>query len=119
MKTIGRCKKIRNMKYCLAEGARVVMRRFLKTCISISIMQDGRKSALVIRYRASDKMLKIRSGALGQICVGKEFQDLSSLSVAHGTMKAIKNFCTANLRPPGLSSGALGSRGLVLGRRGL
>jgi hypothetical protein len=54
---IGRRKKIKQMVWCLAEAARRADRIYLRRAQSVSIMQDGRKNKLLVRFRASDHTL--------------------------------------------------------------
>lgn len=97
---IGKGGKVRRMVACLAEGHRMVHRKFLRSAGTISLHQDGRKGRLVIRYRACNENLEVKSGTLGQVSLAKEFGELGAVAIAQGTMKMISNFCTPRASMP-------------------
>ena len=78
------------MRWCLAEAARTLDRRFLKDCYTIALMQDGRKKRLLVRYKASDVMLNTRRGVLGQAAL----TNLTAMDLRNATMHMIREFCT-------------------------
>ena len=63
---VGRTRKIRRMVWCLAEAARRLDRKWLLKAQCISIMQDGRRGRLLLRYKAATSSLDVRVGILGQ-----------------------------------------------------
>ncbi len=90
-----RRKKLRKMQFCLTEGARQLDRDFLARSQSITLMQDARKSRLLVRFKASDKNLLTRAGILHQTRVVGDAK-----AVKEGTLKCILRACTLDLNPP-------------------
>jgi hypothetical protein len=97
---VGGEKKIRQMKWALAEGFRVLDRRFLRSAGTVSLHQDGRKGRLAMRYRGCNELLEVRSGALGQIDLCATSKDLGALGIAEGTMAVLTKICTKRPHPP-------------------
>ena len=91
---VGKGAKVRRIVACLAEGHRMVHRAFLRSAGTISLHQDGRKGRLVVRYRACNSNLDVKTGTLGQLSLAKEYGDLGAVAIAKGTMKMISDFCT-------------------------
>ena len=91
---VGSAKKLRRMKFCLAEGHRHVHRQALRNAKSISFFQDGRRGRLALRYKSADTALTARSGCLGQVSLAIEINDLGALGIAEGTTRILDKFCT-------------------------
>ena len=92
--------KVRKVKWCLAESVRKVNRRRLGAGQTISLYQDGRKARLVMRFGCATASLERWRGTVGGINLADEFHDTKAPSIANGTMKIIRNFCTKNRAPP-------------------
>lgn len=109
LKGVGGEKKVRKMKWALAESLRVLARRKLVRAQTISIHQDGRGGRLAIRYRCCDGDLKIGSGVLGQVDLCSTSKDLGAIGIAEGTMLILRKLATKRQCPPYLarSKGAL------------
>lgn len=93
--SVGTQKKITRMRWCLAEGCRIVWRAFLKGAQTIAFHQDKRKSKLGTRFTAADASLRRMGGLLGlQTCHGgaKELVD--------ATVEMITTFCTPGAGRP-------------------
>ena len=83
---VSNTKKTRKMVYCLAEAARQLDRDFISTATCMTIMQDVRKSRLLVRFRASAPKMKTRCGILGFVRVPEG----GALSLRDGTLEAFK-----------------------------
>ena len=93
---VARRLKLRKMQWCLSEGARMMDRWFLQDAKSICIMQDGRKGRHLVRFKASDEGLNVRTGVLQQTrMIG------GAMAIQQATMTCIRKFCTPDLNPPG------------------
>jgi hypothetical protein len=90
--SVGRRPKLRAMKFCVAEAVRRQDRRFLKSAITIAVMQDVRKHRLLVRFRASDIKLRWRSGILGQLKLG---QSAGAEALMEAAVRIIESFCTS------------------------
>ena len=62
---IGRGDKVRKMIRCLAEALKRSDQKFISKASSIGLMRDAKDKTLVVRYRAVDSQLNIRTGVLG------------------------------------------------------
>lgn len=83
------------LRYAVSEGILKENREFLATAKSIALMRDERKGNLLVRFRAVNEQLEVRSGVLGlKPCVG------TSESVAQATQAILTEFCTPLLLPP-------------------
>ena len=74
--------KIRKMRWCLAEAARTLDRRFLKTAASVTLFQDGRHGKLLVRFKGSNGQLVTRRGVLGVIEVHGDAYAIRDATVA-------------------------------------
>jgi hypothetical protein len=97
---VGKAKKVGRMLWCVAGGHRRAHRKFLKTCGTISLHQDGRRGRLLLRYRACDSALTVKCGTLGQVSLAKDGGDLGALGIAAGTVKILDKLCTELADPP-------------------
>lgn len=93
---VGGRHKIRRMLWCLAEAARNADRRYLKNAESVSIIQDGRRSKLLIRFRACDHTLRPRQGILWQT----HLHNVQAHHLREGTLQGLRNFCTEFAKAP-------------------
>ena len=82
--------KISKMRWCLAEAARELDRRFLRTAASVTVFQDGRKGALLVRFKGANKRLDTRRGVLG---IARVHGDAFALREA--TLTVLRRFCTS------------------------
>ena len=74
--------KIAKMRWCLAEAARTLDRRFLKTAASVTLFQDGRHGKLLVRFKGSNGQLVTRRGVLGVIEVHGDAYAIRDATVA-------------------------------------
>eukprot|EP00448_Togula_jolla_P000412 CAMPEP_0170614514 /NCGR_PEP_ID=MMETSP0224-20130122/24848_1 /TAXON_ID=285029 /ORGANISM="Togula jolla, Strain CCCM 725" /LENGTH=272 /DNA_ID=CAMNT_0010940191 /DNA_START=147 /DNA_END=965 /DNA_ORIENTATION=- len=65
IENVGKRRKIKRMRFCLAEAHRAMDRRFLRSATAISLMRDMRKSRLMIRFVVVSAKLEVRRGLLG------------------------------------------------------
>ena len=99
IKGVGGRKKVRKLKYCCAEGARILARRKLGKVLTIALHQDVRKGRLLVRYTACNDKLEACSGALGQIKLTKDLT-LDADGIKAGALQVIKTFSLNRCRPP-------------------
>ena len=92
----GQKENIRKMVYCLAEAAKQLDRRFLKKCYTAAIVQDVRKSRLLIRYKAATLDLQVRRGVLGQT----KLTDQRAEHLKDATLRVLRTFCTRHHGTP-------------------
>ena len=76
-------------------GRSATRSRLLARSQSTTLMQDARKSRLLVRFKASDKNLLTRAGILHQTRVVGDAK-----AVKEGTLKCILRACTLDLNPP-------------------
>lgn len=93
------CKKSRAMLWCLAEAIRRQHREMLRTAAAVTIMQDERKGYMLIRFRASDELLKVSTGNIGLFEGGGTGEEVACV-----TMQALQLFCTPNLGRPSIGT---------------
>ncbi len=62
---VGKCRKISRMRWCLAEGCRIIWREFLRRASTVALHEDKRQDRLAIRFTASDDKLHRTCGVLG------------------------------------------------------
>ncbi len=100
VEAVGKGTKIRKMAWCLAEGIRIIDRRFLATSTSISLKRDERDQRLLIRFAATNAKLESRRGTLGQC---RDFGTRAE-AITNATARIITKLCTplegAPLRSP-------------------
>jgi hypothetical protein len=53
----------------------------------------------VLRYRACNHNLAVKTGIFGQVSLAKEIGDLGALGIADGTMRILSKFCSES-KPP-------------------
>ena len=87
--------KLTRMSWCLAEGVRVVQRRFLEKARSIAIMQDKKDAELSMRFSAASNDLEQMSGFLGTIKSKGGHVD-----IVKSTLGILKMFCTSSHNRP-------------------
>jgi len=96
---VGGYKKVRKLKYCCAEGTRILARNQLRSALTMALHQDVRKARLLVRYTACNAKLEVFSGTLGQIKLPKQFS-LDADGIKAGTLHVIKTFCLNRCSPP-------------------
>ena len=97
---IGKREKVAKMSWCIAEAKRTLNRRFLRRASACSVMQDERKSRLLIRFKAATKELEVRYGIVRVLQSCGDYVHLTKLF-----HKALTSFCTiGNGRPHSWSS---------------
>ena len=62
---VGQGKKVIKIVYCLAEGMRMLDRKFLEGAKCISIKRDERDGRLLVRFVAANPNLDVRRGIMG------------------------------------------------------
>ncbi len=92
-------KKVRCIKWCLAEAVRSVQRERLRDCRVASIHQDGRQGRLAIRYTACGEDLKPRVGVLGSASLAKDFR-MDAVGMSAATVHILRSLCTSMASPP-------------------
>lgn len=97
---VGRQKKCRKMKYCLAEARRVHIRAFFRTAQCVAMHQDKRGSMLAIRFKACDKKLNTLKGVLGSADVTKCVGEGSATGIRNATLELMRNICTPGFGIP-------------------
>ena len=96
---VGRRKKCRNMKFCLAEAKRCRVRSALQSASAIAIHQDGRKGRLAIRFAACSDGLAVSRGVLGSADLAKNFT-LSGIGMRDATLSIMQHISTPVHRVP-------------------
>ena len=96
---VGRSKKLRKMKWCLAEARRAMNRKRIKASRAMALHQDGRKQWLAIRYSACGQDLKARVGVLGVANLPRNYT-LDALGIRQATIDIVKQLCTSKRAPP-------------------
>ena len=91
---IGRRKKIRKMKFCLAEATRVLRMNKLRSCEVLSLHADARKGRLAVRFTGSTRGLELQSGVLGTVSLVKSFSS-DALGVSKAVKEVVKLACTS------------------------
>ncbi len=94
-------KKRKKHVFCIAEASRILDRRVFKQARAVTVMQDVRKSKLLIRFKVSyrdrQRMLKSRRGILGQASVAEG----GSINLRDATIKVLELACTKRAHAPG------------------
>ena len=85
---IGKRWKIRNMKFCLAEAKRSLIRSSLRDAKVIALHQDCRAAKLAVRYVSVDSKLQVSRGVLGCLDLTK-FNGSDALGLRDATLKII------------------------------
>ena len=96
---VGRWKKCRKMKFCLAEAKRCRVRSALQSASAIAIHQDGRKGRLAIRFTACNDDLTVSRGVLGSADLAKDFTN-SGLGIRDATLSIMQQISTPIRRVP-------------------
>ena len=96
---VGRSKKLRKMKWCLAEARRALNRRRLRAACAVGLHQDARKGWLAVRFSACGRDLEAHVGVLGCARLANDYS-LDALGVRRATMDIIKAACTPLSDPP-------------------
>ena len=104
---VGGRKKVRKIKFVLAEAYREIMRRFLKEAEAISLHQDARAGYLMMRFQASDVDMNKMIGLLGIADIAKEFRP-SANGIKDATHVLIDRFWTPSYHNPYPRRGAKG-----------
>lgn len=90
------------MAWCIAEAARDADRAFLRNAYTMSLMQDGRKSRLLVRFKGCDASLRTRQGILGQAKLG----NMQAHDIREATLKCLTTFCTRRHGAPARNAAA-------------
>ena len=87
------------MRWCLAEAIRIQDQKFIAEAECVSLQQDVRGTRFLLRYRAVDSSLKMRSGTvhLRKFIIRPDLP--GSTAVREATMKSIMHFTSARLPP--------------------
>ena len=104
---VGGRKKVRKIKFVLAEAYREIMRRFLKEAEAISLHQDARAGYLMMRFQASDVDMNKMIGLLGIADIAKDFRP-SANGIKDATHVLIDRFWTPSYHNPYPRRGAKG-----------
>lgn len=96
---VGRSKKLRKMKWCLAEARRAMTRKHIKPARVMALHQDVRKQWLAIRFSACGPDLVARVGVLGVANLPRNYS-LDALGIRQATIDIVKQFCTSCRAPP-------------------
>ncbi len=96
---VGGRKKLRCMKYCLAEAKRCIQRRGLRRAKTISLHQDATKGVIAMRFLAAGEDLEPQGGLLG-MCNLAKFYGLSACDIKTGTLYLLKAACVYGHNAP-------------------
>ena len=84
------CRKNRQMTFCLAEAAKALDQEFVAKASKVCLFRDERKGRLLLRFRAVDKDLHVRSGTMGLAIQ----PGTGARNITQATRKITKRFCT-------------------------
>ncbi|CAE7244095.1 haeIIM [Symbiodinium sp. CCMP2592] len=84
------CRKNRQMTFCLAEAAKALDQDFVAKASKVCLFRDERKGRLLLRFRAVDKNLLVRSGTMGLAIQ----PGTGARNITEATRKIMKRFCT-------------------------
>ena len=96
---VGHRKKLRRMKWCLAEARRMVKRQYLKSSRVVSLHQDARKGRLAVRFTCCGPKLKPKVGFLGSASLTSKFSTDAG-GIKQAIVHIVHEFCTPLRRPP-------------------
>jgi len=99
LKGVGKQKKVRKMRWCLAEAKRHIQIQWYKDAQVASVHQDVGQGLLALRFQTCDWNIEARHGLAGVISLAKEFS-LDAPGIAKGTLTVLKQACTRFLSPP-------------------
>ena len=80
--------------WCLREAKQARDRFFLKRAVSIALHQDAAGRRLLVRFRAADSELNVRTGVLGHVHYLKYGSGAEAL--IKSTKAVVRKFCTLN-----------------------
>eukprot|EP00435_Cladocopium_sp_Y103_P076049 s9_g74.t1 len=96
---VGKRKKVSMTRWCLAEAIRKEDREFLARAECISLQQDVRGTRFLVRFRAVDNELAVRTGVF-QLTKLVASPDLSgAVALRQATMASLLHFCSERLPP--------------------
>ena len=104
--TVGKQKKVRKMKWALAEARREWHRQALQNASTLSLHQDATGGTIALRFTCCGFDLQPHSGVLGLCNVAKHYS-LDSCGVKSATLQILRDICTPILRPPYKMTGEL------------
>lgn len=110
---VARRKKVRKMKWCLAEAVRERMRDSVRQARSMTVMSDCSKGHLVLRALMCRDDLEVQDGLLG-IANMIERGEASSLDLASAVVCILQNLATPCKSPPGHQGCTTMDSGLVV-----
>ena len=99
VKGVGSYKKVRCMKWCLAEAVRQLKRRQIARSLAASTHQDGRKGRLAVRFTSCGDELIPFCGVLGSVNLAKDYT-LDAVGMTKATIDIVRDFCTPLKNPP-------------------
>ena len=70
-----------------------------RSCTTISLHQDVRKGRLLVRYKAANDKLQVKSGALGSVQLTDKLS-LCADGLKAGTLRIVQEYCMARASPP-------------------
>lgn len=96
---VGKRKKVAMMRWCLAEAIRKQDREFLARAECVSLQQDVRGTRFLVRFRAIDNDLAVRTGVF-QLTKLVASPDLpGAVALRQATMASLLHFCSERLPP--------------------
>ena len=95
--------KIRKIKYCLAEGVRLVNMEILRKSVVVALHCDARKGRLAVRFTSCGGCLKPWSGLLGTTSLVDKFSS-DAIGISRAIKSIIDSACTTFLNVPRTNS---------------
>ena len=99
MPGVGKLKKVRKMKWCLAEARRAKHRSLLARASTMSIHQDATKGCIAARFICCGLDLEPHAGMLG-FCSLAEHYSLNATGLKNVSLQVIADACTPDLNIP-------------------
>ena len=96
---IGREKKLRKMKWCLAEAVRMVRMHGLRCCQVLGIHTDARKGRLAVRFTGCGDELVLYSGVLGTTSLVRQFSS-DAIGISAAVKSVLEDACTSFVGVP-------------------
>ena len=96
-------KKIRNIKYCLAEAIRLFNMEILRKAVVVALHCDGRKGRLAVRFTSCGKDLTPCSGVLGTASLVEQFST-DAIGISRALQSIIDSACTTFQAVPNKAS---------------
>ena len=100
MPGVGSRKRVRKIKWCLAEARREHRRSQMKAATCIALHQDARKGQLALRFTACGKDLTPMVGVLGCASMTQTIGSVDAAAISKCTKDVVERLCTPMKNPP-------------------